>query len=453
MIQRIRWLSVFVAPAALVFHASCSSQVDIAADGETPSVARQGQVAEPPGSPLRGDGDWSGFRGSGRMGIASGADLPVEWSSTESVLWKTPLPGSGASSPVVAGDHIYVTAYTGYFESRKPDGSVDKLKRHLIAMGREDGQIAWDQAVPAKMPEETSIRDHGYAANTVAVDAERVYAFFGKSGVFAFDHQGNQLWHADVGAGTNGWGTAASPLLCDDLVVVNASVESESLVALNRATGEERWRAEGVKESWNTPILVTTEAGDEELVVARHGDVMGFDPRTGQSLWTCKTDIQWYMVPTGVAQDGIVYYFGGRSGVAALAVRAGGRGDVTASHRLWTSETGTNVPSPILSGGRLYWASDKLGIVYCANAATGDLLYEQRLERAGQIYASPLLADGRLYYLTRSGKMFVVRLGPNFEQLAVNDLNDGSVFDATPAVDRDRLLVRSERFLYCLAPQ
>jgi outer membrane protein assembly factor BamB len=396
-----------------------------------------------------GDG-WPRFRGPSGMGASDATGLPVTWSDSQNIVWKTALPGPGASSPVVSGDRIYLTCYTGYFIPDQPGGSLDDLKRHLIALRQENGEIIWDQTVPAKLPEESRIRDHGYAANTPAVDADRVYVFFGKSGVFAYDHDGTQLWQADVGSKTSGWGTAASPVLYKNLVFINASVESQSLVALDRETGEEKWRAEGIREAWNTPLVVTTESGEKELVVAIHGKVLAFDPDSGDSLWSCETDITWYMVPTAVSADGIVYFLGGRSGVAALAVRAGGRGDVTATHRLWTSQKGSNVSSPVHQDGHLYWMHEQSGTAYCAKADTGDVIYEQRLERAGQVYSSPLLAEGRLYYLNRRGTTFVLSARPQFEQLAKNELGDGSLFNGSPAVVGNRILVRSDKYLYCL---
>jgi len=395
-------------------------------------------------------GDWPGFRGPTGMGTADTSDLPLNWDAATNVLWKTQLPGPGASSPITFGPHIYLTCFTGYLVPGESGGSLEQLKRHLIALHRDTGEIDWNEAVPAKLPEEERIRDHGYAANTPAADADRVYVFFGKSGVFAFDHQGNQLWHADVGEGTSGWGTAASPVLYQDLVIINASVESQSLVALDRATGDEKWRASGINEAWNTPVLVTADSGRTEVVVACHGQVKAFDPATGEPLWTCETDITWYMVPTAVAADGIIYYLGGRSGTAALAVKAGGSGDVTTTHRLWTSMKGSNVTSPIYLDGHLYWMSEKLGIAYCAEAATGNLLYEERLERAGQVYASPVLANGRIHYVTRDGRTLILSAQPDFEQLASNDLADRSRFDGSPAVDGNRLLIRSDKYLYCL---
>ncbi len=401
--------------------------------------------------PSTSSGDWARFRGPSGMGTSDANGLPVEWNENENLVWKTALPGPGASSPIVFGDRIYVTCYTGYFvPPGQPSGSPGELRRHLIALRKDTGEIIWDEAVPAKLPEESKIRDHGYAANTPAADADGVYVFHGKTGVFAYDHDGGQIWQADVGSKTSGWGTSASPVLYKDMVFINASVESESLVALDRRTGDEKWRAGGIRQAWNTPLVITNESGKEELVVAIVGKVLAFDPDSGDSLWSCDTDITWYMVPSAVAADGVVYYLGGRSGVAALAVRAGGRGDVTGTHRLWTTKTGSNVTSPIYHDGHLYWMHEKNGIAYCAEPDTGELVYEERLERAGQIYASPLLAEGRIYYTNRSGRSFVLSAKPQFELLATNDLNDGSLFNGSPAVDGDRILLRSDKHLYCL---
>lgn len=396
------------------------------------------------------DASWSRFRGADGMGISTARGLPLEWSADQNVAWKTALPGAGASSPIVFGDRIYLTSYSGYLVPGEGEGSLDELQRHLLAIRRTDGQLLWNKSLPAQLPEENSIRDHGYAANTPTADAERVYMFCGKSGVHAFDHDGKPLWQADVGSGTSGWGTSASPVRFEDLLFVNASVESGSLIALDCRTGAVRWRAEDILESWNTPTIVRADSGRVELVLAVQGKVLAFDPRSGELLWSCKTDIGWYMVPSVVASQGIVYCLGGRSGIAALAVRAGGSGDVTDTHRLWTSTKGSNVASPVFLDRHLYWVNDQSGVAYCAEMATGQLKYEHRLERAGQVYASALLADGRVYYLTRDGRTFVVAAKPEFELLATNDLRDGGVFNASPAVNGSQLLIRSDKFLYCI---
>lgn len=394
-------------------------------------------------------GDWAQFRGPGGLGTATAKSLPVSWSREQGIVWQTPLPGAGASSPIVFGERIYLTAYTGYLVPGEERGDRSQLQRHLIALSRETGKVIWDKAVPAVLPEEENIRDHGFAASTPAADAERVYVFFGKTGALAFDHEGQQLWQTSVGTKTHGWGSSASPVLYQDLVIVNASVESESLVALNAKTGKEVWRAKGVREAWNTPILIEA-GGRTELVVATQPTIQAYDPRTGKSLWTCQTDITWYMAPSMVAHEGVVYAVGGRSGITALAVRGGGAGDVTATHRLWTIKEGSNVSSPVYHEGHLYFANDSRGVAYCVEAKTGQVVYEQRLERAGQVYASAVLGAGHVYYTTREGKTFVVAAQPKFEQAAANDLSDRSIFNASAAVDGNRLLIRSDKFLYCV---
>lgn len=396
------------------------------------------------------DAAWAQFRGPGGLGVSDEQGLPVTWSQQENIAWKTELPGAGTSSPIVLGDRIIVTCYSGYGVPGQPGDSMDDLERHVLCLARDDGRILWSTEVENKLPEQPTIRDdHGYASSTPAADGERIYAFFGKSGVFAFNHGGRQLWKADVGSKLNGWGSAASPVLFGDLVIVNASVESESLVALNKKSGAEVWRAGGIRDSWNTPLLVAVDGGKTELIVAIMGKVLAFDPATGDLLWSCDTDIGWYMVPSPVAHEGVVYCIGGRSG-GGLAIRCGGRGDVTRTHRLWTSRKGSNVTSPVFHNGHLYWMHEKLGIAYCADSQTGDIVYEERLRGAGQIYASPVLADGKLYYVSREGRTFVLAAKPEYEQLAVNDLDDRSTFNAGFAVDAGRLYLRSDRFLYCI---
>ena len=361
------------------------------------------------------------------------------------------MPGPGTSSPVFIGDRIFITCYTGYNVPGKPKGEQADLRRHLLCLDRKTGKMVWDKAVEAKLPELDGIRDtHGYASSTPAADAERVYCFFGKSGVVAFDYSGKQLWQADVGDKINGWGSAASPVLYGELVIVNASVESDSLYAFDKKTGKEKWRAKGIREAWNTPVVVKTTDGKDELIVPIPGKVLAFDPTTGAQLWSCNTDIGWYMVPSVVAHDGIVYAIGGRSGVAALAVRTGGTGDVTKTHRLWTGKKGSNVSSPVFYDKHVYFMNDNNEHAFCLEAATGNVVYEERVGRAGTVYASSLLADGKIYYVARDGKTFVVAAKPEYELLATNDLRDGSLFHATPVAADGRLFIRSDKYLYCL---
>lgn len=405
------------------------------------------------GSSVRGQDsavtDWVQFRGPAGQGISSNRGLPVTWSPDRNIVWKVSLPGPGGSSPVVFKDHIYLTSYSGYAVPGAGSGDLNALSRQVVCLQRHSGAILWKKDLPAVQPEQAKVRDHGYASNTPLADADRLYVFFGASGVFAFSHDGAQLWRANVGSQVHEWGTASSPVLYRDLVIINAAVESDALVALNKTTGKEVWRAPGMKESWNTPILVPVAEGQQELVVAIAAKVLGFNPATGAPLWSCDTGIAWYMVPSLVHDKDVVYCVGGRTG-GSLAVRAGGRGDVTQSRRLWTLNKGSNVPSPILHQGHLYWLHENLGIVYCAEAASGKLVFEERLANAGPFYGSPVLADGKLFGITRNGRGFVIAAQPKFELLGRNELGDRSSFDASPAVSGNRLLIRSDRFLYCL---
>ncbi len=393
--------------------------------------------------------DWRQFRGPQGQAISEGKGLPLNWSTDQNLVWKTTLPGPGGSSPIVIGDRIYVTCSSGYAVPGSPGDDPSALQRHVLCLQRADGRILWKRDVAAAQPEEAKVREHGYASSTPLVDPDRLYVFFGKSGVVAFSHDGKELWHADVGSKTHGWGSAASPVSYQDLIIINAAVESDSLVALNKKTGQEVWRAGGMKESWNTPIFVPVSGGKQELVVAIAGKVLGFDPGTGELLWSCATGIGWYMVPSLVNDKDVVFCIGGRTG-GSLAVRAGGRGDVTQSHRVWTLNKGSNVSSPIFHEDHLYWLHENLGIVYCVETTHGKVVFEERLAEAGQFYASPVLADGKLYCVTRSGRGFVFAAKPQFEQLARNDLRDRSRFDASPAVDGSRLLIRSDKYVYCL---
>lgn len=398
--------------------------------------AAAGAVA---GNPL----DWSQFRGPDHLGMAAAA-LPDTWSDTENIVWKIEIEGLGTSSPVVFGDKVFVTTASG---------GADDVSRHVLCLEAATGKVLWDTAVESDLPEQTTIREsHGYASATPVVTPNHVIVFFGKSGVFCFDHAGKQIWNTKVGSQLNGWGSAASLSTYGKAVLVNASVESESLLALDQASGKELWKASGIKECWHAPALVKNEEGKTEVVTALMNEVKAFDAETGDELWRCETGIPWYMCPTPVAKDGIVYVVGGRSGVGGAAIRTGGKGDVTGSHRLWTLEKGTNVPSPILHEGHLYFASDSLGVAHCVDAKTGQFVYSERLDiGVPRVYASPLLAGGKIYYFGAGGKTAVLSAKPSFEMVSTATLEGGrGVFNASPAVVGNRLLLRSNKFLYCI---
>jgi outer membrane protein assembly factor BamB len=397
--------------------------------------------------PLCGAAEWPQFRGPGGQGVAEAAALPTTWSETENLRWRAALPGPGASSPIVIGDRIALTCYSGYGLDHDQPGDMQQLTLHVLCLNRQDGRILWDTAVQPNLPETPRVREHGYAAPTPASDGQHLYVFFGKSGVYKFDLDGKQIWHAEVGSKLHGWGCGTSPVLYQGLVIVNASVESGSLVALDKASGKEVWRAGGMDSSWNTPHLVSLRDGKQELVVCVKDRILAFEPATGVSLWTCE-GIRDYVCPSVVSQAGVVYAIGGRAS-QAIAVRAGGRGDVTASHRIWTAGVGANVSSPVVHDGHLYWVSDRNGTAYCLKLADGAVVYAEKVQ--AQPYASTVFADGKLYVVDRRGGTLVLAAKPQFEILAHNRFEDRSTFDGSPAVVGDQLILRSDRYLYCLA--
>ena len=389
--------------------------------------------------------DWQQFRGRGGQGITQDSGLPLVWSDQQNVLWKAELPGSGASSPIAFGDRLYVTCYSGYGSETQNPGTMADLKLHVVCLS-DEGKVLWDQLVAPKLPETERVRDHGYAAPTPVTDGKHLYVFFGKTGVLRFDLNGKQLWQTSVGDNLNGWGCGTSPILYKDLVIVNASVESNSLVAINQGDGNEVWRVGGMNSSWNTPHLVDVGDGQQELVVNVKDKILAFDPSTGTQLWSCN-GIPDYVCPSVVSDKGIVYVIGGRTS-QAIAVKAGGRGDVTATNVLWMAKAGSNVVSPVVHDGYLYWVSDRNTIAYCVRLQDGEVMYAERFP--AQPYASAVIGDGKIYVVTRDAGTYVLAAKPKYELLAHNKLDDRSTFNASPIVANSKLFLRSNRYLYCI---
>lgn len=397
--------------------------------------------------------DWPSFRGPGGNGIAAEGTPPTSWDESTNIAWKKELPGAGTSSPIVWKDHIYLTAHTGYGVSAEERGDMEALKRHLLCFRLVDGELLWQKDIAAEQPESRYAKRmewHGYASSTPVADADGVYCFFGKSGVHAFTHDGEPRWNTSVGENTHGWGSAASPVLVGDRVVVNAFVESGALVALDRETGDETWRYEGLKEAWDTPVVVKMKDGESELALGMFDKILGIDPTTGKELWSCE-GAKWYSVGSPIAHEEVVYSLSGKGFEATTAVRAGGRGEVTDSHRLWQVKKGSNVSSPLLHDGRIYFAHDQGSFFYCLDAKTGEEVYTERLPgRFGTTYSSPVLAGGKIYLFSRQGGSVVIAPGDTYKVLAENPRLDRSPVNSCPAIAGDRLLIRSDRFLYCI---
>lgn len=398
--------------------------------------------------------DWPQFRGPDGSGIADDKNYATTWSSTENIAWRIELPGPGASSPITVGDKLFVTCFKGVARN---SGDTSRLERILVCINQADGKIIWQAAVKGTGNEDRFqgfITGHGYATSTPITDGERVYVFFGKSGVFAYDLDGNQLWQTSVGTGSArmGWGQGTSMVLYKNLLIVPAFAECKAMIALDKQTGNQAWKspADGFDGSWSSPIIVDLPDGKQELVVNVPFEIWGYNPDNGDFLWFAEGVKEGIVCPTLASQKGIVYAIGGRQG-GAVAIRAGGRDDVTKSHTVWRKNFGSYVTSPVLWDDHLYWVSDK-GIALCVKTVDGDQVYRQRLENAGEFYASVVVANGNLYAVSRENGTFVYPAKSQFESVARNLVDDDAgTCNATPAFSNGLIFLRTNHYLYCIA--
>lgn len=403
--------------------------------------------------------DWARFRGPDGKG-SSQEIVPLNWSETKNLRWKTRLPGPGSSSPIVVGDQVFVTCYSGYGTTSETT-TPRQLRRHLVCLDRKAGRIQWNEAIDSVQPEDSYrgyITEHGYASHTPVSDGEAVYTFFGKSGVVAYSLTGKKLWQTSVGTRSDvrGWGSAGSPILYKNLVIVNAASESRSVQALDKKSGKQIWKydSRSLSLSFGTPVLVSLPSGRTELVLAVPGEIWGMDPEKGTRLWWVSYPAEGNVSPSVVAHNDVVYATGGYQNKGTTAVRAGGSGDVTKKNVLWSIDESSYVATPLYHSGRLHWVSET-GYAYCVDAKSGKLIYRNKLPlKPGSggrpMYASLVLAGDRLIAVTRRGGTVILRVGEKFEVLATNDLGDDTDFNATPALSNRQIFLRSNRAVYCL---
>ena len=399
--------------------------------------------------PTADGSEWTRFRGPNGQGVSADS-VPVEWSA-ESAKWTLELPGEGSSSPIIVGDRVFVTCYSGV------DGADSK--RALVCADAATGKIVWTDSITGPQRDDSYsgfLREHGYASGTPVSDGNAVYAFFGKAGVVAWDMDGKQLWQKDVGqmSSNRRWGSAASLLLHDGLLIVNASEENRAILGLNAADGTEKWRAEyaGLELCFATPVLVEGEGGVMEVVISMPGEVWGINVENGKLRWFCEIDNGGNVSPSVVVGDDAFYTFGGYPAQQTNAIRRGGRKDVSQTHRLWQGRDSSYVATPVLFDGHLYWVSDR-GQAYAVNAKTGETVTRSRLaglQSGGRpVYASPVKAGDHIYVVTRRSGTYVYEATPEMKQVVVNPALDDTDFNATPAIDQGRIYVRSNKALYC----
>jgi len=394
--------------------------------------------------------DWPHWRGPQRDGTSDETGLPLHWSEGENVVWKRPLPGRSGATPIVVGNRVFLNVSDG-----------ERLA--LWALDRGTGEKAWERELGDG---NQRMRKHDMSSPSPVSDGERVVVATGTGRVASFDLGGEPQWErdlqADYGSFGLNWGYASSPLLDGDAVYVQVlhgmkTDDPSYLLRLDAATGETRWRVErttpAVRESpdaYTTPLLVEA-GGGRELVVSGGDVVTGHDPASGRELWRIdglnpERNPNYRIVASPVPAGDLVVV---PSRVRPmLAVRPGGRGDVTRSHTVWTWDDGPDVPTPV-SDGRLLYVVDDKGIASALDLATGAPVYERQRLPPGTYSASPVLADGRIYVTSEDGVTAVYRAGPVFELLAQNPLEGFTL--SSVAVSDGQLFLRTENALYCVA--
>ncbi len=387
--------------------------------------------------------DWPGFRGPHGNGVADEKTLPLRWGPDENVAWKVALPGPGASSPVVWGDRVFVTASTGV--------KASELVRHVLCFDRKTGKKLWQKSFPAPLPENDlkgQVTQHGFTTSTPATDGQRLYVSFGRGGLHVLDLDGKPLWHADLGEGTIVFGSGSSPLLVGDTVVVNAYTESQQLLAFEKSTGKRMWATPLRGMCWSTPVLAAGPGGKQEIILNQNAGLRGFDAETGKDLWSVD-NVPTYNSSTPVVRGGVIYAMNqGMGDREFVAVKAGGRGDVTKTHIVWSqSKAGASYTSPLLAGDRLFYFS---GQAFVLRARDGQLVTKKTLQGLKGQYGSPILVGDKILIFARHGGAYVLSADDKLQVLAHNTLGDDSDFNASPALVGGQIFIRSNQYLYCI---
>lgn len=420
-------------------------------------------------SPGFGDApNWPQWRGPEGTGKTSATAVLTRWGPDQNVKWRAELPEPGNSTPVVWGDRIFLTQPLS-----------DPKLRALICFDRRTGEELWRRGV-AYTEDEASHRTNPYCSASPVTDGQRVIAWFGSAGLVCWDFDGVELWRRDLGRQQHMWGYGSSPILHDDLCILNFGPGNrEFLLAVDKATGETRWqvdalddaaerelsgpendgnandfrsdkrRRERLRGSWNTPIVVEVD-GRAELVAALPRRVSGYDPSTGKRLWTCGgSGPLAYASP--MESDGVIVALGGYNG-GSLAVRAGGQGDVTETHRLWHKpEHGGWLGTGVAHDGAIY-VCDMGGVISCLDVRSGDELWKARSGGGGTWSSITQTADGLMFLLTKSGTTTVFRPDrQGFEKVAENDLNETT--NTSVVVTGDDVIIRTDEALWSLADQ
>ena len=416
--------------------------------------------------------DWPHWRGPATSGIAAPSPLPATWSATENLAWQTPLTGAGVSSPIVSGDRVFVSSQAG--DGRRRDGRHPTLTQGadpatqgeltlqrraqrpdvtfvLEAFDRSSGKRLWIHEVAPEGDLPPVHDKHNLSSASPVTDGERVYAWYGTGQLVAVDANGKRVWSKHLGKEYGPfdiqWGHSSSPVLFQDSIILLCYHSPSSyLLALDKRTGAVKWKvdkAAGI-ESYSSPI-VAQGPGGPELIVNSSVGVESFDPATGKSLWTYP-EVNRFPIPVAMVDGGILYLSRGYRSSPYMAVRLGGRGDITNTHVAWRVPTGgPYVSSLVHYQGIIYMSTDN-GILSAVDAKNGERLWQERV--GGTFSASPIAGDGKVYFVSEGGETIVIKAGRTYELMARNKLNGH--FVASPAAGGGKVFLRADDRLFAV---
>lgn len=389
--------------------------------------------------------DWPEFRGPTGQGIATARDVPVQWSATENVVWRQEVPGSGWSSPAVANGRVFLTAAVPVENSKQGD-----LALCALAFDAASGKPLWKTEI-FRQSGESAPKIHAknsHASPTPLVDDGQVIVHFGHQGIACLTHAGEIVWKNDALKYSPVHGNGGSPALVDGKLAFSCDGGDDPFVAaLDRRTGKLVWRTPRAcdmvkKFAFSTPLVIEV-AGRKQIVSPGAGSVGGFDPAAGKEIWRVRYD-GYSVIPRPVYGHGLIYIGTGYDSPVVMAIRPEGSGDVTDTHVAWTLTKGApNTPSLLLVGDELYMVSDR-GIATCVDAKTGDVHWQQRI--GGGFSASPVFAEGRIYFQDEDGECTVLAAGKKFQKLAENAIAERTL--ASYAVTDGSLFIRGDKHLY-----
>ena len=420
--------------------------------------------------------DWPHWRGPSGTGVSPETSLPLRWSANDGIAWKADLGGVGVSSPVVSGTRVFVTSQVGSGEVRQgprlvqgadaagageralePErtggASADGPTFLVEAFDRVNGRRLWQYRAEAVAPMPTVHDKHNMASPSPVTDGTLVYAWFGTGQLFALNMTGQIVWQRHLGREVSPfdiqWGHSSSPTLFENSLLLLCDHDAASyLLAIDKNTGRDLWKADRGRgrQSYSTPFVVSTPTGPE-VIVNSNQRVDAYDPRTGAPLWHLGGANQ-FPIPSPTYSDGVVFLSRGYRSGPYLAVRPGGRGDVSSSHVLWQTPTGAPyISSLVHDAGLIYMASD-VGGVTVLDAATGLRIWQQRIN--GVFSASPVAGDGKVYFVSETGEVTVIKSGRQPEVLARNDIGERLI--ASPAISHGHLFLRSDKRLFAVGP-